>query len=159
MGKRTQHKTNRWNRIPFALIFVLLIGCLQVNDLPLNPEAAFGLPDVPRNALTFMQTFVVKATMSDAMRAADEALAAIDFKEPPDGSTNERRRGHRITGWYDWAVWGCFYFAPGSESGTIKSRVVTENWRSFGQTSRQEWNLFLTSTFQRRLRAIQDGTP
>ena len=159
MGKRTQHKTNRWNRIPFALIFVLLIGCSQVNDLPLNPEAAFGLPDVPRNALTFMQTFVVKATMSDAMRAADEALAAINFKERPDGSTNERRCGHHITGWYDWAVWGCFYFAPGSESGSIKGRVVTENWRSFGQSSRQEWDLFLTSTFQRRLRAIQDGTP
>ena len=33
MGKRTQHKTNRWHRIPFALIFVLLIGCSQVNDL------------------------------------------------------------------------------------------------------------------------------
>ena len=159
MGKRTQHKTNRWNRNLFALIFVLLIGCSQVNDLPLTPEAAFDVPDVPRNARTFMQTFVVKATMSDAMRAADEALAAINFKERPDGSTNERRCGHRVTGWYDWAVWGCFYFAPGSESGTIKGRVVTENWRSFGQSSRQEWDLFLTSTFQRRLRAIQDGTP
>ena len=159
MGKRMQHITYRWNRNLFAVIFVLLTGCSQVNDLPLNPEAAFGLPDVPRNALTFMQTFVVKATMSDAMRAADEALAAIDFKEPPDGSTNERRCGHRVTGWYDWAVWGCFYFAPGSESGTIKGRVVTENWRSFGQSSRQEWDLFLTSTFQRQLRAIQDGTP
>lgn len=157
MGKRIQHKTNRskWNL--FALIFVLLIGCSQVNDLPLTPEAAFNVPEVPRNARTFMQTFVVKATMSDAMRAADEALDAINFKEP-EGSTNERRCGHRVTGWYDWAVWGCFYFAPGSESGTIKGRVITENWRSFGQTSRQEWNLFLTSTFQRRLRAIQDGT-
>jgi len=35
-------------------------------------------------------------------------------------------------------VWGCFYFAPGSESGTIKGLVITENWRSFGETNRQE---------------------
>ena len=76
MGKRTRHKTNRWNRIPFALIFVLLIGCSQVNDLPLNPEAAFNFPEVPRNARTFMQTFVVGATMSDAMRR--------DFTDPPE---------------------------------------------------------------------------
>ena len=104
MGKRTQHKTNRWNRIPFALIFALLIGCSQVNDLPLTPEAAFNVPEVPRNARTFMQAFVVGATMSDAMRAADEALDAINFKERPEGSTNERHCGHRVTGWYDWAV-------------------------------------------------------
>ena len=81
------------------------------------------------------------------MRAADEALDAINFKERPEGSTNERHCGHRVTGWYDWAVWDCFYFAPGSESGTIKGRVITENWRSFGQTSRQEWNLFLLLHF------------
>jgi len=158
VGKTTQHKNNRWNRNLFALIFVLLIGCSQVNDLPLTPEAAFGVPDVPRNARTFMRTFVVKATMSDAMRAADEALAAINFKERPDGSTNERRCGHRVTGWYDWAVWGCFYFVPGSESETIKGRVVTELWRTFGLSTRQEWDLLLTSAFQRRLRAIQEGT-
>jgi hypothetical protein len=47
MGKRIQHKTNRskWNL--FALIFVLLIGCSQVNDLPLTPEVAFNVPEVP----------------------------------------------------------------------------------------------------------------
>ena len=158
MGKRTQHKIKRWNRDLFALSFVLLIGCSQVNDLPLTSEAAFALPDVPRNDRTFMRTFVVKATTSDAMRAADEALAAIGFEERPDGSPNERRCGHRATGSADWAVWGCFYFAPGSESGTIKGLVITENWRSFGETTRQEWDLFLTSAFHRRLRAIQEGT-
>ena len=158
MGKRTQQKTNLRNRNLFVSIFVLLIGCSQVNELPPNPDAAFTLPDVPRNARTFMQTFVVKATMSDAMRAADEALAAINFTDLPDGSTNERRCGHRVTGGYDWAVWGCFYFAPGSGSGTIKGRVITENWRSFGETTRQQWDLFLATAFQRQLRAIQDGT-
>jgi len=158
MGNRTQQKTNRRNRNLFASIFALLIGCSQVNELPLTSEAAFALPDVPRNARMFTRTFVVKATISDAMRAADEALAAIRFEPPPDGSTNERRCGHRVTGGYDWAVWGCFYFAPGSESGTIKGLVITENWRSFGETTRQEWDLFLTSAFHRRLRAIQEGT-
>jgi hypothetical protein len=85
MGKRTQQKTNFQNRNLLASIFVLLLGCSQVNELPLTPDAAFTLPDVPRNARTFMRTFVVKATMSEAMRAADEALAAINFTERPDG--------------------------------------------------------------------------
>jgi hypothetical protein len=104
-----------------------------------------------------MQTFVVKATNSDAIRAADQVLAELRFEERPDRSTNGRRCGHRVTGWYDWAVWGCFYFAPSPESGMIKGRVITENWRSFGETTRQEWDMFLARVFQSRLRAIQEG--
>ena len=157
MNKRTQCNRKRWHQRLLAAIFMLLMGCSQINDLPRSSEAAFALPDVPRNERTFMETFVVKATMSEAMKAAEQALAYTRFEERPGSWTNERRCGQRITGWYDWAVWGCFYFARGSADGTLNGRVITESWRSFGLTTRLPWDSLLTSAFQNRLRTIQEG--
>jgi hypothetical protein len=134
-----------------------LVACSQANDLPQSSKAAFALPEVPRNERTFVETFVVRATMSDAMRAAELALGAVKFEERRDSSNNERRCGHRATGWYDWAAWGCFYFAPGSSDGELKGRVIVETWRSFGLSTRQPWDSFLAAAFQNRLRALQEG--
>jgi hypothetical protein len=134
---------------------VLLLGCAQTNDLPQTTKAAFNLPAVPPNARTFTRTFVVKAMRPDAMKAADEALAALNFEQRPEDSNEERRCGHRLTGWYDWAVWGCFYFAPGTDAGTLTGRVITEEWRSFGLSRRQQWDSFLAAAFENRLALIQ----
>jgi len=139
----------------WAFSSLLLAACSQTNHLPTSAEAAFAFPNIPPNERTFMQSFVVKATLPDATRAAEQALDAMRFEERPESSTNERRCGQRFTGWYEWAVWGCFYFAPGSESGTVRGRVITENWRSFGLNTRQEWHSLLAGAFQGRLRALQ----
>lgn len=157
MSKRTPHDRRHGNQVLLTAIFMLLMGCSQMNDLPLSSEAAFALPEVPPNERTFMETFVVKATMSDAMRAAEQALASVRFEERPDSRTDDRRCGHYTTGWYDWAVWGCFYFARGNADGTLQGRVVTESWRSFGLSTRQPWDSFLAAAFQNKLRAIQQG--
>jgi hypothetical protein len=130
-------------------------ACSQTNHLPTSAEAAFAYPKIPLNERTFTQDFVVTASLSEATRAAAQALDAMRFEQRPENSTNERRCGQRFTGWYEWAVWGCFYFAPGSESGTVRGRVITENWRSFGLSTRQEWDSLLAAAFQGRLRALQ----
>lgn len=155
MIKGMQHQRERWRQVVLAAIVALLVGCSQANHLPVSSEAAFAFPEVPPNERTFMQTFVVKATMNDAMKAAEQALAYNRFEERRDSWTDERRCGQRVTGGYDWAVWGCFYFMRGNADGTLKGRVITESWRSFGVTSRRPWDEFLTRVFQERLRMIQ----
>jgi hypothetical protein len=142
----------------FSLCFVLALGCSQTNDLPQTTEAAFNVPAVPPNARRFTRTFVVNATRRDAIKAADEALAAVGFEQKSDDSSDERRCGHRLTGWYDWAVWGCFYFLPAGNGNSLTGRVITEEWRSFGLSSRQEWESFLAAAFQNSLEKIHPTT-
>jgi hypothetical protein len=144
-------------RILGMVVPFLLAGCSQLSDLPPTANAAFALKDVPRSGNTLMETFTVKATVSDALKAAEYALASSDFEARPVSWTNEKRCGEYTTGWYDWAMWGCFYFQPAAD-GMLRGRVIVESWNSFGVTTRQPWYLHLTNAFQNRLRSIQGLT-
>jgi hypothetical protein len=144
-------------RILIALAGILLTGCSQLSDLPTTANAAFALKDAPRSGNTLMETFTVKATVSDALTAAEYALISTDFEARPASWTHEKRCGEYTTGMYDWAMWGCFYFQPAAD-GMIQGRVIVESWNSFGVTTRQPWHLHLTNAFQNRLRSIQGLT-
>jgi hypothetical protein len=133
------------------LLLGLLTGCSQLSDLPHTATAAFALKDAPRSGNTLMETFVVKATTGDALKAAEYALVSANFEARPESWTDERRCGEYTTGWYDWAMGGCFYFQPAAD-GTIRGRVIVESWNSFGVTTRQPWHLHLANAFQNRLR-------
>lgn len=138
----------------FVIFTVLLAGCSQLNDLPKTADAAFALPDTPRAGNTLLETFIVQATLADAQKAAEYALVSNDFEVRPASWTAERRCGEYTTGWYDWAMWGCFYFKPQAD-GTLRARVIVESWNSFGVTTRQPWHLNLANAFQNRIRSVQ----
>lgn len=143
--------------VMFSVVTVLLMqltGCSQLIDLPKTSDAAFALPDVPRSGNTLLETFTVKATLSDAHKAAEYALASNNFKARPASWNDEKRCGEYTTGWYDWAMWGCIYFQP-TKDGMLRGRVIVESWNSFGVTTRQPWHLHLANAFQNRLRATQ----
>jgi hypothetical protein len=146
-----------WILSASAVLLLFIVDCSQINDLPRTADAAFALPDVGRSGTTLVQTFTVKATLNDAMKAAEYALTSTDFDPRQDSWTKERRCGEYTTGWYDWAMWGCFYFQPTTD-GMIRSRVIVESWNSFGVKTRQPWHLHLVTAFQNRLRDIQ-GVP
>lgn len=127
----------------------------QISDLPKTADAAFAVPDVARSGNTLVETVIVKASLSDAQKAAEYALASNRFEARPQTWTNEKRCGEYTTGWYDWAMWGCFYFQP-TNDGMLRGRVIVESWNSFGLTTRQPWQLNLANAFKNRLRSTQD---
>jgi hypothetical protein len=141
-------------RIAISISLTFLTGCSQLSDLPPTANAAFALPDVPRNGNTLLETFTVTATLNEAQKAAEYALASNNFEARPASWTTEKRCGEYTTGWYDWAMGGGFYFQP-TQDGMLRSRVIVESWNSFGVTTRQPWHLHLANAFQNRLRSTQ----
>jgi len=140
-------------RILVAVVWPLFTGCSQLSDLPPTANAAFALKDAPGSGNTLMETFTVKATVSDALKAAEYALTSTGFEVRPTSWTTERRCGEYTTGLHEWAMWGCLYFQPAAE-GLIRGRVIVESWNSFGVTTGQPWHLHLTNAFQNSLRSI-----
>jgi hypothetical protein len=92
-----------------------------------------------------METFIVKATMAQALSAAEYALLSARFYTRPESHTDDRRCGEYTTGLEDWGMWSCFYFLP-AEGETLRGRVVVESWNSFGATTNQPWHI----TWRRR---------
>lgn len=77
--KRLRHKL----QIPFAIVLTgtinIFVGCSHLSDLPQTADAAFSLPDMPRKGNTLLETFTVRATLDEARKAAEYALASNNF--------------------------------------------------------------------------------
>jgi hypothetical protein len=112
------------------------------------------LPDVPRRGNTLMETFTIKATLDEARKAAEYALASNSFDERPASRTDDRQCGKHTISLNEWAMWGCFYFQP-IQDGMLRGRVIVESWNSLGATTDQLWQLHLVNAFQNRLRLMQ----
>ena len=153
--RRARHCIRRVTQ--FVVLLVASTGCAsQLSDLPSTSGAAFALEDRPRRNTTLMETVVVKGTIADALKAAEEAFVSVGFEERPASWTAERRCAEYTLSWHEWPFWGCMYFEPGPE-GSLRCRIIVESWTSFGVKTSQPWHLHLAAAFQGRLRAIQDA--